>query len=76
MCDQCQALAAENAALQGEVKRLQQENKRLRARLKVIRDFVERVLNILSQRSGVPRGKWAYTRGADAVASRVLGMMK
>jgi hypothetical protein len=35
---------------------------------------LNRTQDILSRRSGVPRGKWAYARGAEGVASRVLGM--
>jgi predicted nuclease with TOPRIM domain len=78
VCDQCRVLQAENAALRRRVVKLESEIKRLRARLKAIREFCERILEaterILSRRSGVPRGKWAYARGAEGVASRVLGM--
>jgi predicted RNase H-like nuclease (RuvC/YqgF family) len=76
VCDQCQTLAAENAALQGEVKRLQQENKRLQARLKAIREFCERIYEktqeILSRKSGVWRDKWHVVDGMNRIAAAVL----
>jgi hypothetical protein len=44
-----------------------------------LRNWLEMVLektqSILSHRSGIPRGNWAYARGADAIASQALGVV-
>jgi predicted RNase H-like nuclease (RuvC/YqgF family) len=73
--DDCAALEAENAALRQEIIRLKILVNVLRKRLEVIRRYAEEVLNrtrpILSQRSGVERGRWAYARGCDQVADVV-----
>jgi predicted RNase H-like nuclease (RuvC/YqgF family) len=74
-CGNCARLEAENAALRQEIVRLKILVNVLRHQLEMIRRYAEEVLNrtraILSRRSGVEPGRWAYARGADGVAERV-----
>jgi uncharacterized coiled-coil protein SlyX len=41
-----------------------------------LRDWLQAILektqSILGHRSGIPRGNWAYARGADVIASQAL----
>ena len=67
-CANCEALEAENEALRAEIQRLRRQLEAIRRYCNLI---LERTRRILGQRSGVPRGKWSFARGADGVADSV-----
>ena len=77
-CSNCARLQAENARLREEIKHLRAIIQELLRTLKRIQDYCRWILQltgrILNKRSGVPRGKWAYARGANAVAEKVLSL--
>lgn len=78
-CSNCAALQARVARLEAENRRLAAENAVLRQRRRLVAAYVAAVLvrtgEVLGQRSGVQRGRWAYARGADGVARRVAGIV-
>ena len=67
-CHRCAQLAA-------ELNRTRQEVKRLEAVLGAIWEYAKAVTNttgaVLGKRSGVPRGKWSYCKGAHRVGAHV-----
>jgi predicted RNase H-like nuclease (RuvC/YqgF family) len=79
-CSHCVALEAENAVLKQQIVLLEREIKRLQRKLDIIRRYAEKVKEaagaILCQRSGVPRGKWSFARGADRTADGVLRLFE
>jgi regulator of replication initiation timing len=76
LCPNCAKLRLQITFLKAENRRLKAENRQLKKKLVAIRDYAEKVENaanaILSRRSGVPRGKWSFARGADRTADGVL----
>jgi predicted RNase H-like nuclease (RuvC/YqgF family) len=78
-CSNCARLEVENAVLRRQIELLRREIKALKRKLETIRRYAEKVRRtaaaILSQRSGVPRGKWSYARGAEGVADGVLKLL-
>lgn len=86
-CSNCQRLEAKNQQLQEHVRQLEEYAKklekhieRLQEALRRVWQYVIRVLGetrpILSRRSGVPRGNWAYCLGADEVAEEVESLVQ
>jgi len=61
--------------LEEYIEKLEKIIKKMREALERIWRYVVGVLRetrrVLGQRSGVPRGEWAYTMGADKVAEKV-----
>jgi predicted RNase H-like nuclease (RuvC/YqgF family) len=87
MSDNCQAERQEIASLRREVARLERENRRLQRQLarkqRAIRstyDFAQahraKAARTLRQRSGVPRGEWGFSRGADKVANGAMQRLR
>lgn len=69
-CDRC-------AEMEQQIKRLKEQNRRLQERIRraILVAFYwlrrcqlvqEKAQQVLSQPSGVERGRWSYTRGIDA----------
>ncbi len=88
MSDSCAGcgLQGEVARLQAQVAQLQRENERLRRHIERLRrvirmaraaclKWLEQTREILSQKSGVPRGMWAFARGAHQVAVQLLAIL-
>lgn len=75
-CPSCKVKAIRIMALEAEVNRLKRQNARLKKQLARVRQYAAGVLHetdkVLKQKSGVPRAKWAYTKGAAYVAHGVL----
>jgi len=71
MSDDCHRCAQ----LTAELQRTQQEVKRLEAVLAAIWQYAKNVTNtagaVLAQKSGVPRAKWSYCKGAHRVGDHV-----
>ena len=63
------------AALENELSRTRAEVKRLEGILGAIWQYAKSVTDkagaVLGKRSGVPRGKWAFCRGAHQVGDHV-----
>ena len=85
-CSSCASLQAQVARLQAQVARLQRENERLRRHIERLRrvirmaratcqKWIVQTREVLSQKSGMPRGLWAFARGAHEVARRLLGIL-
>lgn len=73
MCDRCAALEAEAERLARQVDRLRHQQERIRRYAELVR---QKAGAILCQRSGVPRGKWSFARGADRTAEGVLKLCR
>lgn len=84
-CGNC-AIAAENKSLrqlveelQELIEDLQERIEKLEEKIEAVRVFVLNIYNqanqILSRRSGVPRGIWSYWKGAGEVARKVYNLL-
>lgn len=82
-CSNCAAMAAQVAKLQAELAAARQEIQRLQERVQQLERVIrmaralcqgakEEFGQVLSQRSGVKRGNWAYAKGGYTVACRIL----
>ena len=79
MNDSCQACRTYRA----ELERYQRKIERLEKQLRQLRQAIEKACNwyiqnaqlVLSQRSGVPRGRWAFWRGVYQVGVHVLALL-
>lgn len=72
-------LRAENDQLRRENERLRKQIERLRRALQraqqACRYYLQKANETLSQRSGVPRGNWAYARGGHTVAAGLWSVL-
>ena len=79
-------LQAQLARLRSEVQRLQRENERLRRQLERLKEAIRRAIETcrfylqkagetLRHKSGIPRGQWAYAKGAYTVAARLVQIL-
>lgn len=79
-CSSCRRLQAENQQLRDHIRQLEEHVERLHGALHRIWQYVIWVLSetgpVLSRRSGVPRGNWAYCLGADEVAEEVENLVQ
>ena len=85
-CANCGHLQAQVYQLQQQVAQLRQENQQLRRRIQRLqrvlqmarsacRQYMVQTGEVLSQRSGVPRARWAYCKGGYTVAARLWAML-
>ena len=78
MCDRCEMLERELDDMARKLDQVMRQLEKLKQALERIRAFCGEVVSrsdaILSQPSGVPRGKWAFARGAKEIAARVLAL--
>lgn len=76
LCPACKIKSVRILSLELRVARLERKVRRLEAMISKVRRYAGGVLHearkILSQRSGVPRGQWAFVKGAASVAKNVL----
>ena len=79
-------LQAQVSQLENQVQRLEQENRRLRQMVERLRNIVQQAraaclyyarqaMEVLGQKSGVPRPAWAYNKGMYGVARNVLAIL-
>lgn len=71
MCTNCQALQAEVLRQQNEIMRLQ----RIIGNAQTISSKIADKANGLMSKGGIPKGKWAYARGAKESAETILGYL-
>lgn len=71
MCDQCRTLQAEVLRQQNEIMRLQ----RIIQQAQMISSKIADKANGLMTRGGIPKGKWAYARGACEAATTILSYL-
>ena len=78
-CLNCARLEIELAAARREIERLRRQVRRLQQVIQMARaacvKWLAQTRTILSKKSGVPRGMWAFARGAHEVAVRLLGIL-
>lgn len=71
MCDKCTLLQAEVLRQQLEIARLQ----RIIQNAQTISSKIADKANTLMSKGGIPRGKWAYARGAKETSETILGYL-
>jgi len=75
-CAHCDHLQRQVRELEKRVARLERRVHRLRRRLEWARQvclwWLQQARKVLSSRSGVPRGIWAFCRGVEQVATSLL----
>ena len=85
-CSGCAYLQAQVRQLQQRVAQLEQQNQNLRQRIEWLQRIIQLARatcqhymretgQVLAQRSGVPRARWAYCKGGYAVAARILAVL-
>ena len=78
-CSNCAQLESKLAAARREIERLQARIKRLQRVIQLARaaclQWIEQTREVLAQKNGVPRGQWAFAKGAYAVAVRLLAIL-
>lgn len=77
-CQDCD-VARENEELKEIVEELNEQIEKLEKRIDKVRQYTlnvyRKAAQVLMQRSGVPRGTWAFWKGAGGVARRVYNML-
>lgn len=71
MCDKCTLLQAEVLRQQQEIIRLQ----RIIGNAQTISSKIADKANGLMTKGGIPKGKWAYARGAKESAETILSYL-
>lgn len=78
-CQNCAKLAGELARAKREGQELRRAVRRLRRVIALARaacaQWLAQTQGVLSKRSGVPRGTWAFALGAHEVARRMLAIL-
>jgi len=75
-CQACRTYRAELERHQRKIDRLEKQLRQLRQAIKQVCNwYIQSAQLVLSQRSGVPRGRWAFWRGVYQVAVRVLALL-
>ena len=78
-CTNCARLESELASARREIERLNRQVRRLRQVIRMARaaclKWLAQTRAVLSRKSGVPRGMWAFARGAHQVAARLLAIL-
>lgn len=80
LCPICGVHQAHILVLQSEIAGLKRQNRKLNQRLVRVLVYVNKVrteaAEVLSQGSGVERGRWSYVKGADFVAGNVRRLIR
>lgn len=71
-CNNCQQLQAENDILRRRILKLEQL---LTQALYYCTTVKNQANYILSHKSGISRGQWAYSRGAGKIATKVIDLL-
>lgn len=78
-CTNCAHLQSQLAQARREIATLRRRIARLQRRIQLARQlchhYIQAAHTVLSQPSGVPRGTWAYAKGAYRVAAHILSVL-